>query len=230
MLYSAQIGEKDVSTDFGCILAHVEIGAPTVRTKYINVPLRNGKLDFTELLTGDVRYENRKIKIDLLYNGENLLKVVSDIENYLHGQQMDVHLDEDAGYFYLGRLSFSSYDVKNYGGMIHLQGDCDPFKYSIQSSDDDWLWDPFDFEEGYINELSNIVVNGSKTVVLIADKALTYATVTSTAQMDVTYGSKTVRIGVGETTLYDFEFTEGDNTIVFTGNGTISIKYRGGRL
>lgn len=229
MLNSVRIGEKDLYTDFDCILAHVSISAPTVRSKLVDVPLRNGKLDLTELLTDDVRYEDRDIKIDLKYIGESVMHKQSEIANYLHGQRMQINFDEDANYFYIGRFTGFTYDVTNYGGKIHLTGTCDPFKYTIQSSLDDWLWDPFDFEEGYINELSNIVVNGTKSITLIADKK-GYAKVISNAQMSVTYKNKTVVIGVGTTTLYDFEFEEGDNVLTFTGSGTISIDYRGGKL
>lgn len=229
MLNSVRIGEKDLYTDFGCILMHVEIGTPSVKTKYVDVPLRDGKLDFTELLTGNVRYSNRPIKIDLKYIGTNLLMVQSDISNYLHGKQFNINFDEDASYFYVGRLALDGYEVKNYGGIIHLSADCDPFKYALNSSLDDWLWDSFDFEEGYINEFSNIPVNVSKTIMIIADKK-GYAKVTSNAQFNVTYKDTTVTIGVGTTTLYDFEFEEGENTLTFQGTGTISIDYRGGRL
>lgn len=229
MLNSVRIGEKDLYTDFDCILAHVSISAPTVRSKFVDVPLRNGKLDLTELLTDDVRYEDRDIKIDLKYIGESVMHKQSEIANYLHGQRMQINFDEDVNYFYIGRFTGFTYDVTNYGGKIHLTGTCDPFKYTIQSSLDDWLWDTFDFEEGYINELSSIVVNGTKSITLIADKK-GYAKVISNAQMSVTYKNKTVVIGVGTTTLYDFEFEEGDNVLTFTGSGTISIDYRGGKL
>ena len=230
MLNSVRIGEKDLYTDFDCILAHVSISAPTVRSKFVDVPLRNGKLDLTELLTDDVRYEDRDIKIDLKYIGESVMHKQSEIANYLHGQRMQINFDEDESYFYIGRFTGFTYDVTNYGGKIHLTGTCDPFKYTLISSLDDWLWDPFDFEEGYINELSNIVVNGSKTITLIADEKISYATIISDSQMDVTYDNVTVRVGVGTTTLYDFEFKQGDNVITLTGNGTVSIDYRGARL
>ncbi len=230
MLNSVRIGNKDLYTDFGCILAHVEIGAPTVQTKFVQVPLRNGPLDFTELLTDEVKYNDREIKIDLLYQGKNLIMVQSDIENYLHGQRFEIVFDEDISYFYIGRLEVENYEVTNYGGKIHLKGTCDPFKYSITSSDEDWLWDPFDFEEGYINELGNITITGSKIVVIIGDKKPSYPTVTTNAQMTVTKGTLSVTISTGTTTLYDFPLGEGDNTLTFTGTGTISIKYRGARL
>lgn len=230
MFNSVRIGDVDLYDEYGCILKHVEIGAPTVQTKYVSVPLKNGDLDFTQLLTKKVKYGDRTLKIDLKYIGEDLMKVQSDIANYLHGQLMQINLDEDPFYFYLGRVALAQppYEVTNYGGLIHLTAKCDPFKYTY--SDNDWLWDPFDFENGYINEFINVVVEGTKSITIIGDAADVYPIITSDSQMDVTYKNKTVTILSGTTTMYDFQLEEGENVLTFTGNGRVTIEYRGGRL
>ena len=230
MLNSVRIGDKDLYTEFECILKHVEISQPTVKTKYVSVPLRNGDLDFTTLLTDDVKYEDREIKIDLKYIGTYLMDTQSDIANYLHGQVMTINFDEDIAYFYKGRVSVTGYEVTNYGGIIHLGAKCDPFKYTYNTTAEDWLWDPFDFEDGYINDLNNVTVDGTLDVTLVALKAKIYPKVTSNAQMDVTFRGVTIRIPVGTTTLYDFDLVEGENTLTFTGYGIITVDYRGGRL
>jgi len=229
MLNSVKFNDTDLYEEFDCILAHLEIGVPSVKTKYVDIPLKNGSLDLTEVLTDDIKYDDRPINIRLLYQGNNLLMVYSDLQNFLHGKRFNVVFDEDISYFYVGRFEVAGYEVTNYGGKINIKGTCDPFKYTVISSNEDWLWDTFDFEEGYINEMSNIAVSGTTTVTLIADSG-GYAKITSDATMNVTFKNKTVTIPVGTTTMYDFEFTKGDNVLTFSGNGTISIDYRGGRL
>ena len=217
--------------EFGCYRAHVDISVPSVRTKFVDVPLKNGKLDLSELLSDEVKYEDRTIKVKLLYVGNNYDLIYSNVSNYLHGQRMQIIFEDDPSYFYIGRCAVGSYSNKSNGGggTIEITAQCDPFKYTVQSSLEDWLWDSFDFEEGYINELANISVHGTETLTLIASKK-GYAKVTTDASMNVTYNSTTVTIPVGTTTLYDFEFAEGENTLTFTGTGTISIEYRGGKL
>lgn len=229
MFYSVSIGGKDMLSEFGCYRAHVYISVPSVQTKFLSVPLRNGRIDLTEYLTGDVKYDDRKIKIELLYKGKNYNAVYSDISNYLHGKRMEIVFDDDPFYFYVGRCEVGDFAKENYGGTIEIEAQCDPYKYAVQSSSEDWLWDSFDFEEGYINEMSNIVVSGTKSVTLITD-AKGYAKITTTAAMSVNYKNKTVNIPVGTTTMYDFEFTEGNNVLTFSGNGTVTIDYRGERL
>lgn len=216
--------------DLGLALESKDIGLPSVQTKSVSIPLRDGDLDLTDVLSNRVHYGNRKIKMNLNcvtdYPGEKM----SDVANKLHGQRARIIFDDDLSFFYDGRLDMKSFKENRKGGEYVIEADCKPFKYTILSSADDWLWDPFDFDEDYINELANIVVTTSKAITLIADKQVSYASITTDAQVTVTYGSKSVVCGIGTTTLYDFEFEPGENIITITGNATVTITYRGARL
>lgn len=225
-----QINELDMFSEYKCILTDFAIGTPGVQTKYVQIPLRNGSLDLTEYLTGSPKYDDRAIKMKFMYQGfDDFEDKFSDIQNAFHGKKCKITFDRDPAYYYLGRLEVSNFSHMRYGGTFEIEGTCEPFKYQT-STGDDWLWDPFDFEEGYINELSNIEIDTEADIVIVADEQLTYATVVSDAQFTVTYKSKSITITSGTTTLYDFEFEPGNNTLHFAGTGTISINYRGARL
>lgn len=216
--------------DLGLMLESKSIGLPSVQTKFVAIPLRDGDLDLTNVPSDRVHYGNRKIKMNLNcvtdYPGEKM----SDVANKLHGQKVHIIFDDDLYYFYNGRLDMSSFKENRKGGEYVIDANCDPFKYQIQSSAEEWLWDPFDFENGIINELKDIVVSTSETISLIADEQLSYALITTDAQVTVTYDGKSVTCGIGTTKLYDFEFVPGENLITITGNATITITYRGARL
>lgn len=216
--------------DLGLMLESKSIGLPSVQTKSVAIPLRDGDLDLTNVLSNRVHYGNRKIKMEMNcvtdYPGEKM----SDVANKLHGQKVHIIFDDDTYYFYTGRLDMSSFKENRKGGEYTIEANCEPFKHTVQSSAEDWLWDPFDFEDGYINELKDIVVTTSKEVVLIADEQLSYASITTNAQVTVTYGTTSVVCASGTTTLYDFEFEPGENTITITGNATVTITYRGARI
>lgn len=216
--------------DLGLALESKSIGFPDVKTKSVSIPLRDGDLDLTNVLSNRVHYGNRKIKLNMNNVSDMPTEKMSDVANKLHGQKMHIIFDDDLNYFYNGRLDMSSFKENRKGGEYVIEANCDPFKYTVLSSADDWLWDPFDFEDGYINEAKDIVVSGSETVTLIADEQLSYASITTNAQVTVTYGSKSVVCAAGTTMLYDFEFEPGENTITITGNATITITYRGARL
>jgi hypothetical protein len=55
-----------------------------------------------------------------------------------------------------------------------IEADVDPFKYDVFSSDEDWEWDIFDFENGIINEAAEIVVNGATSFMLVGRRKRTF--------------------------------------------------------
>lgn len=216
--------------DFGMALESKDIGLPSVQTKYVSIPLADGDLDLTKVLSNRVHYGNRKIRMNFNSVTNYPGKKMSDVANQLHGQRAHIIFDDDLYYYYDGRLDMSDFKENRKGGEYIIDANCKPFKYTVQSSAEDWLWDPFDFEDGYINELKDIVVSTSETISLIADEQLSYASITTDAQVTVTYDGKSVICGIGTTMLYDFEFVPGENIITITGNATITITYRGARL
>ena len=216
--------------DEGFALASKTIGFPTVKTKSVSIPLRDGDLDLTDVLSNRPHYGNRELTLNMNSISRPKIAKMTELANLIHGQKAKIIFDDDLAYYYYGRLTLDKFKEYKLGGEYTVKADCDPFKYTIQDSADDWLWDPFDFDEGYINDLGSLTVDGTLSVTLIADEQLTYATITTDAAVTVTYNGTTVSCPIGSTTLYDFEFERGDNVITITGQATVSISYRGGKI
>lgn len=216
--------------DLGLMLESKDIGLPSVQTKSIAIPLRDGDLDLTNVLSDKIHYGNRQITMNMNSIAPFPTGKMSDVANLLHGKKVHIVFDDDAYYYYVGRLDLSSFKENRLGGIYTIKADCQPFKYTVQTSAEDWLWDPFDFEDGYINDFKDIVVVSSETYTLIADEQLTYAQVTTDAPITISYKNKSVSCSVGTTTLYEFEFEPGENVITITGSATVTITYRGARL
>lgn len=227
---SVKINEKDMFSEFGCVLTGFTIGNPAPQTKLVQVPLRNGSIDLTESLTGNVRYNDREITMSFLYQGTGFEDKFSEISNEYHGKSVQILFDRDLGYFYKGRAEIGGFSHEKYGGTFTITAICQPFKISVNSSGEPWLWDPFSFIDGYINDFYNLEVSGSKTIKLITDSN-GFASITTDAQITVTFGTKSVVCGVGTTTLYDFNFVpNAENEITITGNATVTLNYRGEKL
>ena len=162
-------GDKHSFDDFGIYLTSKTINPPEPQTNTISVPLRDGSIDLTESLTNDVKYNDRKIDMtfSVVHPMEQWSDKVSEIENYLHGKRMKVVFDDDANYYYIGRLKVNEWSSQKSIGKLVIECVADPYKYDIQ---DDWLWDSFDFENGYISESENIPVSGSTTVVIVGKR------------------------------------------------------------
>ena len=231
-MIGVKFNDKHSYDDFGLILRKKVISPPEVQTKYINVPQCDGKLDITESLTGLVKYDNRQIEIQFVFQDQNNMywPRFSEVENYLHGKKMRIVFDDDLDNFYIGRLKVDKVNTNETLGELNIIADCEPYKYDIQSSDELWLWDPFDFEDGIINEFIDVPINGTETITLLAKRQVTYPTIAVDSPMTVEFDGIQYNLLVGENKMYDILLPEGANQLIFTGNGTITIRYRGGSL
>ena len=95
------IGEKHTYNDWGLILTQKVISPPVPQLNLVTVPLRDGSLDLTETLTGDVKYNDRKITMHFAVAGPRgkWTSKVSEIQNFLHGQRMKVIFDDDKAFY-----------------------------------------------------------------------------------------------------------------------------------
>ena len=55
------IGEKHSYNDWGLILSSQTISPPTPQINMVSVPMRDGSIDITETLSGDVKYDDRTL-------------------------------------------------------------------------------------------------------------------------------------------------------------------------
>lgn len=226
------INGKHSYNDYGLIMTSKSISYPEAQLKYVSVPGRNGAVDFTEVLTGDVRYNNRTITMTFFTEKEPLewAEFISLLRNKYQGNKSRIVFDDDIAFYWLGRVDI---DFSNSGRVpvITITALVDPYKYNITTSAEDWLWDPFDFDMGVINEFSNVNVNGTYTANLICTGKVETPIITVSSAMTAELDDDTiVSLSAGQNIVYDFVLDEGEHTIVLTGNGTATINYSGGSL
>ena len=225
-------GEKHSYRDFGLILSSKVISPPQPQTKLVDVPLRDGSIDLTESLSGDVKYKDRKITI--VFTVIDPVKLwsakVSEIENYLHGRRMKIVFDDDFNFYYIGRVAVDEWTSDKNIGKLVIECTVEPYKYDVQSTSEEWLWDSFDFEAGYIHEASEVVVDGSADIVIMGKRKQAYPTITVSANMTLTFEGNTYILTAGTRKLYDVLLAEGENVLTFTGAGTVTVDYTGGSL
>lgn len=227
--------EKRLYENYGIIIKSVQIAAPDVQDHRVGIIGRNGSVDLTEAVTGNVRYNDRSIDIDVRFLGNENQRTakVSELENFAHGQKLKFIFDDDDAFYYLGRIdSVSPPKVVNNKALdFTLSLTVDPYKYNITTSAEDWLWDPFDFEEGMINETANMEVDGELTYTLLAQRRWECPIIISNSAMTLEYDEgEPINIVAGSQVMYDIIITEGEHTFKFTGNGTVTINYVGGML
>lgn len=217
--------------DLGLALSSVKITPPKPKTYRISVAAVDGDIDITEALTGgDIKYERRTITIEFAMLGDErqIHDKYSQVMNAIHGKDFpQIVFDDDGNYYYTGRVSATALGSEALKGIITVQCIVDPYKYDWG---DDWLWDPFCFENGVINEMDSLEVNGTLEVTYIGQRKKYIPAISVTSAMTVTFKGKSHNLIPGKNKIFDIRFCEGINLLTFNGHGIVSIENKGGSL
>lgn len=225
-----------------------------LKEKTVDIVGANGELDYTTALRGYPLYENRKgkLKFRLVDDGfKSMLSRRNAIASYLHGRYRQMVLEDEPQYYYQGRFQLTDNVYKGTGDFadIEIEYNLEPYKYHVTQSTDDWLWDPFSFEDGviqkslfygmttdsddwkYIENLNDIVGDMAVYPVIKVN-------VDSGKTIDIWTYSDFTKAWDGRAS-YSTSQTDADSGLVFDtrttrlayrGYGTIDITFRTGRL
>ena len=237
-MYGVTFGDKHSYRDWKLITkTRPAIESPEPKTMYIDIPEADGKLDLTESLSGEVKFDNRKINFEftVIEARKRWTSIYSEIMNYLHGQKMHLILDEDPNHYYVGRFSVDKWESDKRTSTLVIVGEVEPYKYEMTSSLEDWIWDTFCFESDYIREYSELEVDGTlEFKVYGSRKSVVPAFIVDLDEgetvMQVEYKSNTYNLSNGTNRVVNIVIKDGESTLTFTGHGKVSIDYRGGSL
>ena len=234
MYHSITIGDKNTWDDWHLIPATRPLfNPPTVKENMVNIPGGDGVLDLTASLAGRPTYNNRAGSWTFyVQNGfKDWSTLYSEIMVYLHGQTFKAILEDDPAYFYEGRFSVNQWKSDKDYSQIVINYNVGPYKKEVNNTGSDWLWDPFNFETGIIRNYKNLSVLTTLTVVVEGDIMDSIPVIIASASgMQVTYEGNTYNLAKGANTIPQIVLHSGENTLVFTGQGTITIENTGGRL
>ena len=135
------------------------------------------------------------------------------VQNALHGQKMHIVLDDDAEWFYTGRITVSEWKAEKSIGRLTIDCDCEPFKSR--------LGDTVIYQAVNESEETVILPNGIKPVVPIID---------ITGNINLTFGTNFWALTEGRYELPAVRLLNGDNAATISGTGTATFTYRERRL
>lgn len=232
--HSVIFGDKNSWDDWHLIpSSRPEFVAPKGKTKFITIPGREGNgLDITNALIAQPLFENRVGSLTFFVaNGYGEWKDRYEaIRQHLHGKVLRAILEDDPNFYYEGRFILEPWNSAKDWSKVTIQYNVGPYKKDIWTSLDDWLWDPFDFETGIINNERNLVVSGNLTTYIYARQEQISPTITASSAMTVQMNGTIFQVPAGASRNPLMVLHPGLNTFIFTGNGTVSIEYRGGML
>lgn len=234
MYHSITFGTKNTWDDWHLIpTSRPVFNPPSVKTSLIEIPGGDGALDLTTSLAGRPLYRNRTGSIEFYVDNEyrDWTVLYSEIMVYLHGQKMRAVLEDDPSYFYEGRFAVNAWKSNKERSSITIDYDVNPYKKDILGTDEEWIWDTFNFETGIIRYYKDLPVNGSLSIMVIVGMMPVSPTITASATgMAVTFGGETYSLSKGINHIPEIVLPQGTNLMVFTGSGTITIGQTGGRL
>lgn len=211
-----KIQNKHTSDDFGMFMTDFSISPPEPQTAYVDVPFRDGPLDFSTALTGGVvKYKNRTVTAEFKTQDrtpDSWKDRYHGFVNYVQGQKFPMIFDYDPEYYYLGRISCDASKDDQIIGTVSISADCDPYKYKLSPT---------------VREFD---VSGSLSVTLQNDRMPTVPTVTTNTEITVQFGENSIVFPSGTRRAPALLLTEGENRMTLTGSGHIKFEYQEGAL
>lgn len=207
---------------------------PDVYTKFVEVPGQDGSVDLSNYLSENAIFKDRKGSFEFYVTNrieEQYPTLRNDIASYLRSGILWASLEDDPGYYYIGRFSLKQWRQDPHFSQITIDYQVCPYKYSINNVGGPMIWDTFNFETDYDYGvlLSNISVSGTKNVQIPGSaNALFAPTVTwLSGSVTASFGgvSKTVNSS-NQTAILGTSPLGTETTIVLSGTGSVSIDYR----
>lgn len=194
--------------DLNLIMSAKDIPAPTPQTYTVEVPGRNGSLDLSEFLTGEIAYKNRTLTFKFVGDGsrETVLSLIDTMLTY-HGQHITVTTDDYTEWYYEGRATVK-YTDHGYYVEFELSIDAQPFRYALTLK-----------SNTYTNVTNRAVTYNISGVSIIP-------TIIVTAETKIVKDGVTYNFSAGTYEPIELRLSTGSNVLTLTSTGTITIKYR----
>lgn len=206
--------EKSAYDEWNIVLTKADIPLPEPKTSLVEIKGADGLIDLSEVLTGDICYNNRPITLTFeMMDDTDYYDLISDISNYLHGKKVTISLTNDEDYYYVGRASISQWQCIKRQGIIVITVDAEPYKYSVTET----------------TMIVN-VANKTKTITLKNSRKRVCPMLNVTGTITLTINGVNYKLAEGKQQLSNFRLVEGNNVIKVSGNGTLTITYRQGEL
>lgn len=208
---------NDIGTFFhlGLMLTDVVIDPPTPKRELEDVPGMDGMLDVSYEATGDVKFQNRNVKLlfaraDYNHDWE---EIFTEIINKIHGRYMHVILDPDTDWYWDAFCTVEEPRANENKGTLRIV--CDAFPYKMKR--EETIYNIQATAEGKQIKCKNFRMRAIPEFIL-----------TNTTQ--ILFGDIVKSVSAGTHAFADIIFKEGDNLITFKGTGNVTVKYREGKL
>lgn len=150
--------KKNTWEDWGLVGSSRPTVAPAKPiSNLIKVTGMSGFYNASEILTGYPLYESRNGSFEFIVlnkwnkpDAKRWTDIYNEVCEYLNGQELCCVFEDEPDYFYQGVFAVNEFASGEYNSTITIDYELQPYKFARQMSDDDWIWDLFNFETGIV--------------------------------------------------------------------------------
>ena len=193
-----------------------EIGSPEVKKKLLDVEGADGTLDYTDFF-GEPKYTDVKHKFPFatIVPMNEFLSHYSIVKSALHGKKMPIILDDEPGFYYVGRIYVQPFTNEKNIGHITIEAECEPYKYKLAKT------------------TVSRAIDGTEIITLTnaRKRAVPEVSIETETSLHIVYRESFIwDLGSGSFTLPELEFVEGENHVTVTGVGNLVFSWQEGVL
>lgn len=220
MTIGVTLNGKHCFRDLGMYLTEANLAPPEVRTNYVPVPGRDGTLDLSTALDGEIHYNDRVLSLTFVStaqrSGLSWAEFFANLTELFHGKKTKLSFDGDEAYYYVGRGSVSGFTQDGTRWTVQMKFTCSPYRYKADET-----------------VVTATLTTEDAELVLTNARMPVVPTVSVSAETLLTIGSGSYTLSAGQHQLLALRLTQGEQQIkarVTAGTGTITITYREGML
>lgn len=208
-----QIGEYHTVEDWDLILNEMTINPPTPKLVSVPVDGRDGDIDLSDALTGEVMYNNREASFMFLVTGGTQIErenKIDEIINAVHGLKTSIVLPDDPDHYLVGRCSVSEVKNDRAYGSFRITANCDPYRYSLIET----------------TRTVNATATATDFVLYNAGRKTVTPTLVVTGSVTLVYGTTSIGLENGTYKLPSLALRKGATPVKISGSGSVIITYR----
>lgn len=213
MARGTTFGTLHSSADLHLIQQTVKIGPAVPRTSYVQVPGADGSIDLTEAL-GAVNYDDRELAWTFaLYPGDDWAERRRKVNNAINGIACHITPDEEAGWYYDGRVLVEEHATDKQLRTITVKAICRPWRYKLTPT----------------TVARSDLGTAYKQLSLPNERRPVIPTITVEQATTLLWGGSTITLSAGTYRRADICLAAGANILkakVASGAGTISVEYQ----
>jgi hypothetical protein len=207
--------DKHTADDWGLILSAKTNNPPAPKYVKISVDGRDGDLNLSRTLTGDIKYNKRDVSYTFTAvegSQADRQALLAEIINEIHGRELNIIEPDDPDHYLVGECTVGAISENKAYLTFTITAECEPYRYASDEVNREIL---------LTNTPTNIVLTngGVKTII---------PTVTVTGSVNIEFDGVKVALSSGSYKLTSLIMRKGFTTITVSGSGTLIVSYREG--